>query len=289
MGKRGCAVANFLFFFFLFAFGQEEKLPQTVAYYGAVTDVPDVNMVSMTQDLFYNQLLALDTYTVVDRRDIIYSDTVSLSPDTQNVILFYAEIFQGDTGWDCTLHAKVPVENGEVMNTKHYDSYYRVLTDAKTLLTAVLQSLDNLKQGSAAEAEPVPNSAPNGPGTIIPAIEALAGNWRGEPFVDRVVILRGGRGFVIYKNGASMNISVKISGDTVYITQESKQNASYFPDIARDAALIIAQTAPPVEWFFHLDAPGKLRGAKKTVKPLTSADGKLSPQVIEIPVIWERE
>ena len=36
-------------------------------------------------------------------------------------------------------------------------------------------------------------------------LETLAGTWTGEALVDKVIILRGGNGFVIFKNGASMN------------------------------------------------------------------------------------
>jgi hypothetical protein len=283
--KRGALGAVFLVLIAVTAQAQTGK--QSLAFYAAAADAADINVVTMAQDLFYNQLLALDTYIVLDHRDIVYSDTMLAAPDNQNVILFYAEITQSGGGWDCTLHAKLPGSEREAAAAKHYDSYYRILTDAKTSLTAVLQSLEMAGPGNGAGVSGVSGAA--GPSWAVPTLETLAGNWQGEPYVDKIVILRGGRGFVIYKNGASMNISVKIQGDTVSVIQESKQNASFFPDLAREAALVVAQTAPPMEWAFRLDSQGRLAGTKKTVQPLSQVGGNPYYRSVEIPVTWERD
>jgi hypothetical protein len=289
MGRRSRVVIGLFFLIFGQIQGQEEKPPQTVVFYGAVTDMNDLNIVVMAQDMFYTQLQSLNTYTVLDRRDRVYSNQDSDFAENKDAILFYAEIAQTDDGWVCTLHAKLPDSNQEAVNTKYYDSYYRVLTDAKTSLAAVFQSLDALGEGQPMEAPPGREEENVPVFAAVPSLAALGGNWRGEPYADRIVILReGGRGFVIYKTGAAMNVSLKIVDDAVAVTQESKSNASFFPDLAREVALVVAQTAPPIQWIFRMDSQGNLVGTKKTVQALAQAGGQ-SQQNIEIPALWTRD
>ena len=97
------------------------------------------------------------------------------------------------------------------------------------------------------------------------SIESLSGTWTGEEFIDKIVILRGGRGFVIYQNGASMNISLKIENGNLIATQISKSNASYFPEISREKALELAPTAEPIEWKLNIKNSSELEGTKYTL------------------------
>jgi hypothetical protein len=290
MKKRSIAFICSIFLFLESATAQ--TAPKTVAFYGAVSDVSDTKSISMAQELFYTQLLLLDSYTVLDRRDITYSDAIAASLSGDDLIIFYAEILQNGSGWDCTLHAKLSAANDEAVDTKHYDSYYHVLVGAKTSVMAVFQLLERSDSESIARdvAQPDYAGIQRSLNAISPAIEGLAGVWHGEPYTDKIVILRGGKGFIIYKNGAAMDISVTLSGGAVVITQTSKQSASFFPDLAREVALVVAQTAPPVEWTFQLDTQNRLVGKKKTVQPATQeGNARLAQQIIELAALWERD
>lgn len=120
-------------------------------------------------------------------------------------------------------------------------------------------------------------NAPSSPDTDIftqeisskPAVtstENLSGTWSGEDYIDKIVILRGGRGFVIFNNGASMTISVKLSGADVIITQNGRSNASFYPDLPRQNALTAALEAEPIEWKLTFADNNTLTGSKKTIK-----------------------
>jgi hypothetical protein len=213
-----------------------QNINQTVAFYGAVSDTSDENIISMTQNLFYTQLLELDTYQVIDRRDVKYSDAIASSAENAEIILFYAEILQSGEGWDCTLHAKFPATEDETTNTRHYDSYYRVLTDAKASLAAVLQRLESQEKA-------IPLISP----VVIPTLNSLSGTWYGEPNTDKILILKGGRGFIVYKNGATMHISVRLAGEEIIITQRGNPDTTF---------------APPFTWTFRFDGTGKLVGKR---------------------------
>jgi hypothetical protein len=261
------------------------QFPKTVEIYAVVTDTDDKAVINMAQDLFYTQLLALPGYTVIDSRGVSYSEDALASSGERNVILFYPEISQNDAGWDCVLHAKAPVLKTEVSLSNHYDTYYKVLIDAKASLQAVLKSLETQADSNPQPPEVAFRETPDAPGGLAPTLESLAGNWRGEPLVDKIIILRGGRGFMIFKNGASMNVSVQIDGAFVVITQTSKANASFFPEMNRETALFVAQAdPPPLVWRFRMDSPTRMSGTKRTVQSQERA-----LRFFDVNVAWTRE
>ena len=99
--------------------------------------------------------------------------------------------------------------------------------------------------------------------------------------------MRGGRGFVIFNNGASMNITVELSGKEggkkVVITQKGNSNASFYPDLKRTAALSAAVSARPIKWTLTLTDNNTLKGTKETLLP----DGDNYKEG-SISVIWNR-
>lgn len=250
-----------------------------VDFYATVSDSQDKNMISMTTDLFYTQFQSLDGYTVNDKRDSQYDPSLA----TSSTIAFYAEIQEsGDGSWICTLNA-VKNSTGKAVNeTKKYASYYKILLDAKASLENLLANLEGRQV--ATDASPATIAKPS-PGAD--SLEKLAGTWTGESQIDKVVILRGGRGFVIFKNGASMNITVSLSGKTVTVTQSGKSNASFFPELPRTVALQNAATAEPIVWTLSLVSGDTLSGTKKTlVSDAASATGASSG---EITVEWNKK
>ena len=245
--------------------------PAVIFYYGTVSNSSDAGIISMTEELFYTQLMQLDKYSVIDRRDTRYSEGVLKQADGGAV--FYAEIMESDGAWECTLHALNPARQKHALFNKKYDTYYKILTEAKTSLAVVLRDLEEpARQGGEAAAGPAQVS-----------LNALAGNWSSDSSINKVVLLRGGKGFVIFKNGASMNIDVNIEKNAVTITQTSKPNASFYPDLPREVALVAAQTAPPIEWIFTMTDANTLTGVQKTVRVAGAA---ASP--VEVAAVWKR-
>jgi hypothetical protein len=255
-------------------FSQTGGLPSSIIFYGAVSNSSDTNIINLTEELLYTQLQSFSGYTIVDRRELRFSaDQLGAVTDG---IVFYAEIIESSASWECTLHADIPSENKSASFTKKYDTYYRILTDARASLSSLFDSL-----GGEKEAPPAPPPQQDFPLSLA----SLAGNWSGGSAINKVVILRGGRGFVIYKNGATMNIEVRIEDSRVIVVQTGKPNASFYPDLPRDVALAVAKDAPPIEWNFSLTDADTLTGAQKTVRVRQNA-GRAEPA--EIPAVWKR-
>ena len=246
-----------------------------VDYYGVVSASSDRNMLKMAQDVFFTQLKSIDGITVDDKRPDLSKASVSLPEfaSTNAKVFFYAEITDGknesgQTIWNCRFNAVTQADGITHSATETYESYYKILVGAKTAIEKVLSDLKS----------PAPEFISANKANIAADfstgvdIESLAGTWSGEPYADKIIILRGGRGFVIFKNGATMNIKISVKKMTIAgrstnleIAQVGKSNASFFPELPREQALACAANASPITWNFSLTSADTLEGIKNTV------------------------
>ncbi|MBR1721311.1 MAG: hypothetical protein IJ727_02315 [Treponema sp.] len=246
-----------------------------IDYYGVVSESSDANMLKMAQDVFYTQLKSIDGTIIDDKRPDISkaSSELPVFVKTNAKIYFYAEISDqkdenGQTIWNCRFNAVTSQDGITHSTSENYESYYKILVSAKNAIEKVLSDLKS-PAPEFASADQANLDADFATGVDI---ESLAGTWGGEPFADKIIILRGGRGFVIFKNGATMNIKITVKKTTIdgintnlEISQVGKSNASFFPELPREQALACAAKAPPITCNFALTSADTLEGIKKTV------------------------
>lgn len=269
----------------------------TVAFCGIVSRDVEGSMVKMTEDLYYTQLGSIDGVKVIDRRKSGFASAYLSSgePDFSSVpetSVFYALIRKGaDDKWTCAL---CMAQGNDVRRVdKTYDSYYKILMENKAALLASFKMLlsgegtvatydDTVGKGEETGDE---GNSPSPPRPSVSSTDSLAGTWIGEDGVEKAVILRGGRGFIIFSNGATMNIKVETDDESrVVITQAGRSNASFFPELPRQVALNAAATAEPIVWTLAFDEDGMLTGEKRTLV----AGGK-GAEVGNVTVTWRRK
>ncbi len=246
-----------------------------IDYYGVVSSSSDTNMLKMAQDVFLTQLRSIDGVKVDDKRPD-NSRASAIIPEfaqTNAKVFFYAEISDkksdsGQTIWNCRFNAVTQEDGITHSATENYESYYKILVGAKGAIEKVLQDLKS-PPPEFHSADKANIAADFKTGIDI---ESLAGTWGGEPYADKIIILRGGRGFVIFKNGATMNIKISVKNASIdgkttnlEIAQVGKSNASFFPELPREQALACAATASPITWNFSLTSADTLEGVKNTV------------------------
>ena len=252
---------------FLFLFLTAEIFAQNynIDYYGIVATNIDSNMAKMTSDLYFTQLSEIQNFTVNDKRTAQISLTIDKTQFSEQNLSFFSELQKDPTDekWNVTFHIVDNKSKNEQTETKIYDSFYKILMEPKATLQESLKNLVE-KQNKIADKPNIPVK-----NTKITSTENLSGTWKGENFIDKIVILRGGRGFVIFNNGASMNISLEIKNSQgeqkVLITQKGHSNASYFPDLPRKVALNAALSAEPITWDFSIIDNNTLKGIKNTL------------------------
>ena len=271
-------IKSIFLFFLIFSvinlnlFSEEVK---KIDFYGVYSQDADKNMLNMTEDLFYTQLREL-SIDLTDKRQQQFSQSEeSFNPLTYDFLItsdknsyaLFVQIKKLPTlKWECSIFLKKLSSDKTYSTTKEYDSYYKILMESKTNLKGMLiELLDSTKNlASASETEEITSDQ-------IISTDVIAGSWKGENFIDKIVIMRGGRGFIIYKNGASMNILINISKNeengspTININQASRNNASYYPELQRKDAMEYAIDAQPIEWSFKLANAKTLKGTKSTL------------------------
>ncbi|MCF0241963.1 MAG: hypothetical protein HUK25_04955 [Treponema sp.] len=239
----------------------------TIDYYGVFSDNLDKNMADMTSELYYTQLCEIKNFQVTDKRTSIPSNNIP----PQNFfsdrnLSFYTEIIQeNESGkWITIIHLINRNENSELTSKKEYDSYYKILMESKSDLQKSFIAL--IQNNSLPEAKDsfIPPQTKN---LLSASTENLAGTWQGEQNIEKILIMRGGRGFIIFKNGASMNISVKVENSLITVSQTGKPNASFFPELPRITAAEAALTADPITWEMYLIGENTLKGTKNTLIP----------------------
>ena len=223
-----------------------------VDFYATKSISDDVDMINMTTNLFYTQMQNIDGYTVIDKRDTLYDDNLNISSH----ISFYAEIQEDEEGnWVCTLNA-IKSDTGKFFSeTKTYASYFKILTDAKSSLENLLNNITS----------PVSqNSSKKQDSDTEQNLDTIAGTWSGEDYIEKIILMRSGRGFVIFKNGASMNVLISQENKNIIITQNGRSNASYYPALSRSIAQKLAAIAEPLKWVFKLSDQTTLTGTSDT-------------------------
>lgn len=278
------AIFTILFFATcLCIFGQQNA---SVAFFGIYSPDADKNMLSMTEDLYFKQLSDMDL-SIKDNRFDSFSENYdskkeSLFSECEETFAFFIIIKKNTSEkWECSINLRNIETKKTKSISKEYDSYYKILMDSKTNLKASIKSLfDETEENQTIVKKSV--------STKSVTTESIAGTWTGEDAIAKIVIMRGGRGFVVFKNGATMNISVSITAfenntNTINVKQNGSNNASFFTDLNRKLALESAVTAKPIEWNFLLQNDGTLKGEKSTlIEKNGTAENAL------IPVIWTK-
>lgn len=242
--------------------------------------VTDSSKVQMTEDLFFTQLLSFQQYKIVDKRPSSYTG-IPANP-SQDTIVFYGELQENGSSWTCTLHLEQPHLNKKTQITGNYDSYFKILSEAKSSISQLFENLEAPSTAATASHNP---KAPAG----TPTFDSLSGTWIGEASINKIVLLRGGRGFVIFNNGASMNISVEIQGHTIICTQSAKSNASFFPELPREVALVAAMNAQPITWTMTLSNNSTMTGTKRSLLAVVDSGTAVGAEMGTTEVTWIRQ
>lgn len=313
--------ATFLFLFLGVSSMLFSQQPFKIDFYGVISPDADQNMIKMTEDLYFTQLKDFGL-TLTDLRkktkgeNIDSEEAIDFSESEKDSNAFFVIIKrQGDalSGWECKICLK-DLKSDETFSTSRvYSSYYKILMESKETLSKTFDTLiadshsknlaqpktsENARAAQATQNEKrlsyieksyaEQNNTTSSPSTAESPLDEITGVWGGEPFISKVVIMKGGRGFIIFKNGASMNISVKTNGlsepKSVTIRQSGHSNASFFPELAREDAIEAAKSAPPIEWTLSLSNQNTLSGSKHTMVKTSSntiAQGEIS-------VTWNR-
>lgn len=282
--RRGfCAIL----FAIVAAFASAQESPSVAAYTLSGDDVGE-HVVATVNDLVFSFIRELRTYQIRDMRKETLPRDLGV-PDGMNYI-FYGSIQGQSDGIKLELILKGgPFQITRIIS-RVFDNTNRILLESRMLvrdlfdLTIQLPEPPQLPENLSVLSEQKSPSS-----TKVVTLDSLAGTWTGERGVEKILILRGGRGMVVLSSGISLSVELGISGNELIVKQKSGVTSRQFLDlndaVAKEAALL----APPLEWVFTISYDSSiLSGVKKNVSVKNDGITVLSISPLIENVEWKR-
>lgn len=273
-----------------------QVLPAVAVYSLSSTD--NTNTISHTvNDLVFSFIRELRTYRIVDMRSESPSDNLGIPEGVD--FIFYGNLQDQPEGIKLELVLKGGPEMVTRKISRVYENSNRILLESRMLVRELFDQSVILPDpvNSAVSSAPVPSSTdqiksalPKTDYIPVKNIDALAGSWHGEQGIEKILILRGGRGVVILSSGVSFSLEIRISGDDLIIIQKGPISPLQFIDLSDQVAKQAVAIAPPLEWHF-MASPDykKLSGTKKSVSFKNDGKNIISMDPVETTVFWSRD
>ena len=211
--------------------------------------------------------------------------------------LFYGFLKEQPDGIRLELILKGGPDSVTRMISRVYENSNRILLESRMLVRTLFdQSVPlpdpSLNQENSSSPDTADAATGSPSDALIPVrnIDSLAGSWHGEEGIEKIMLLRGGRGIAVLATGISISLDLVIAGDDLVIRQKGQINPRQFSDlpdtVARQASVIV----PPLEWRFRVSADQKkLSGTKKTVMIRHDGQNILSMDPQTVDVSWLRD
>ena len=123
----------------------------------------------------------------------------------------------------------------------------------------------------------------------VASVDALVGSWNGELGIEKIMILRGGRGAAVFSSGFSLMLSLSIKEGELVVVQRGHSSPLQFVDLPDPVAEKAAAQAPPIEWRLRISDDGNvLAGLKNTVHIAHDGQNILSITEKREQVSWVR-
>lgn len=259
-----------------------QTLPSVAAFAIGTTDA-DGYVTKTVNDLVFSFILEMRSYRVNDLRT--ESLPTDLSVPAGIDYLFYGSLSQQPNG----VRLELVLRGGPLDITRKisrvFENTNRVLLESRMLVRDLFDlniSLPDPVAGHQVASGP-------GPQTSLPSIDSLSGTWSGESGVEKIMILRGGRGIMILTSGVSISLTLEYQDSLLVIRQKGALNPRQFLDLPEKVAKEASQTLQPPEWDM---APGQdknvLTGVKKTAKVTHNGDAIVDIVPEEVPIEWRR-
>ena len=185
---------------------------------------------------------------------------------------------------------------------KDYESTNKVLLESRLLVKELFDTADSIEIAKAsynAKSAKKPKKTEQMDDlkafvdeefTMAYSIDSLAGAWYGEDGeVEKVMIMRGGRGVAIWASGISLLLDLKLEDGILVVSQKGGCQPRQFINLPDNIASMAAKSAKPIVWQFSVDQNLKvLSGLKRMSAVQYKNDQIVSISEVAVPVTWHR-
>ena len=176
--------------------------------------------------------------------------------------------------------------------SKDYDSSNKILLESRLLIKELFESRDLAHVDESNEVKVYVENPQMDEGDFksISNLDSLTGAWYGEDGeVEKIMIMRGGRGVAIWVSGISLLLDLKLENGFLIVTQKGFPQPRQFVNLPDNIASLAAKATKPIVWEFHINQDLKiLSGLKRTSAIKYNNNEIISVSEVNVPVKWHR-
>ena len=179
--------------------------------------------------------------------------------------------------------------------SKDYDGSNKILLDSRLLVKELFAMQDNVNIDIASHVSNAHKKNDDIIETVedaklISNLDSLTGAWYGEDGeVEKIMIMRGGRGIAIWTSGISLLLELKLENGYLIVTQKGLPQPRQFIDLPDNIANLAAKSAKPIVWKLNVDQDLKILSGLKTTSTIKHNSKEIiSISEVSIPVKWHR-
>ena len=175
---------------------------------------------------------------------------------------------------------------------RDYESSNKILLDSRLLVKELFESKDIVamdeKEKSTEKIDII--QLDESDFKPISSLDSLAGAWYGEDGeVEKIMIMRGGRGVAIWVSGISLLLELKLENGSLIVTQKGLPQPRQFVNLPDNIASLAAKATKPIVWQLHINQDLKiLSGLKRTSTIKYNNSEIISISEVSVPVKWHR-
>lgn len=208
-------------------------------------------------NLVFSFIKELKTYTIFDLRN--ESVPADFPNDPAIDYIFFGALEEVPEGIKLELILKGRKDQVTRIISKVYDNINKILLDSRLLVFNLFDFSVPLEQ----LARSLPQTEQNTEFGYIDTVDSLAGSWKGEQGLDRVMILRGGRGMAVFSSGVSVSLDLKIDNGYLLVTQKGSLQPRQFLNLPDEIARQAVQKTNPPQWRFLVSPDKKILSGTK--------------------------
>lgn len=200
----------------------------------------------------------LKKYDIVDMRSTPVTET-----DAQQRFDY---VFAGKiTGLENGIQLELMLKNSSDKITRRISKIYQsvnlILLDSRVLVSDIFDKSINLSVTYNPEDS---DSKENSEVEEVKNIDILSGSWQGEEGLERVELMRGGRGIALLSSGITILLQIRIHEGYLTINQSGKPMPRQFINLPDEIAKKAAEMGKTPSWKFLVSADNKILVGEKT-------------------------
>ena len=200
----------------------------------------------------------LKKYDIVDMRSTPVTET-----DAQQRFDY---VFAGKiTGLENGIQLELMLKNSSDKITRRISKIYQsvnlILLDSRVLVSDIFDKSVNLSVTYNLE-----DSDPRNDSDVeeVKSIDILSGSWHGEEGLERVELMRGGRGIALLSSGITILLQIRVDEGYLTISQSGKPMPRQFINLPDEIAKKAAEMGKTPSWKFLVSADNKILVGEKT-------------------------